>query len=289
MIKSEEANSIAYAIFFEIASTFKPTVQSAKVSDYIQNHEPIKNSSINLSDEDFKIILKKVKKNLSNYITYRADKGSVSKFCFSKTDDDYIVGIAKSDPRYEVFPDFVRHMERMSDSDFEKFSGKFIQLHFCDFAFVSRKSKDGGIDFIGNGTFKKLLNMAGKPADIKINTLFFRMLGQSKRYKVTNQIGPKEIREFLGSVKILQDSLNPSTENAWLGQKEVLNKMKMADPFIYTFLTTSYYTKDAVALANSLGIYIYDLDDMIFDLIENDVGIKNGKFNSVVFRGWYEE
>ncbi|HLP50591.1 MAG TPA: restriction endonuclease [Chitinophagales bacterium] len=287
MIKSEEVNSIAYSISIEIISTFKPTIVAANINDYIENFEPIKKNALVISGQDQKRILVKLKRILKEHIEYRSTKGSLSKFFFSTTDDDFIVGISNIDNKFEVFPEVSRHMSSMTDNDFEKFSGKFIQLHFCDFAFVSRKSKDGGIDFIGNGTFKKLLNLAGQSVDLKMNNLLFRMIGQSKRYKTTNHIGPKEIREFLGSVKILQDSINPSRENSWYGQKDVLTKIRMADPFVYTFLTTSYYTVTAVDLANSLGIYIYDLDDIIFDLIENSIGLDGGKFNSAKFKSWY--
>jgi hypothetical protein len=284
MIKLEDLNKYAKELYFNIVISYKPTHPSIKLNNEVDEFAGIK--KITLTDDEHSKILNQTKKHLKKYIENREQKGSLSKFVFSASDDDIIVGIANLRKEFEVFPDILRFMISMDDNDFEKFSGKYIQLHFCDFAFVSRKSSDGGIDFIGNGTFKKLVNFADKPVDLKNKNLSFRMVGQSKRYKPENPIGPKEIREFLGSVRILQEAINPNKENAWLGQKEVLNQIKLAEPFIYTFLTTSYYTDDAVELSNKLGIYIYDIDDMIFDLIENKVGITSNKFSTVDFIAW---
>ncbi|MBZ4044330.1 restriction endonuclease [Flavobacterium hibisci] len=284
MTRSQVLNKYAKELYFEILVSFKPTFKSLNLNDEVERYAIKK--SLTLSPEEQKKVLKQTKKNLKNYIESRTQKGSFSKFNFSVSDDDFIVGIANTKKEFEVFPDFLRYMINMNDNDFEKFSSKYIQLHFCDFGFATRKSSDGGIDFIGSGTFKRLVNIADKPVDLKNKNLSFRMVGQSKRYKPENSIGPKEIREFLGSVRILQEALHPNKESAWLGQTDVLNKIKLAEPFIYTFLTTSYYSDDAVDLANKLGIYIYDIDDMIFDLIEHKVGIKSNKFNVIDFEKW---
>jgi hypothetical protein len=284
MTKSKDLNNYAKEIYFDILTSFSPTNAHLNLNDKIDEYD--KANSFFLSPAEHDSVLEKTKKLLLKYIDSRKEKGSISKFEFSKSDNDFIVGIANLNNIYSVFPEIVRYMIRMADDDFEKFSGKYIQLHFSDFAFVTRKSGDGGIDFMGNGVFKKLLNLSGTPVDLKNKTMSFKIIGQSKRYKPENPIGPKEIREFLGSVKILQEALHPNKESAWLGQQEVLSKLKLADPFIYTFLTTSYFSEDAVSLSNKLGIYIYDIDDMIFDLIENSIGITNDKFNVVAFEKW---
>lgn len=285
MIKLEFLNKYAKELYLQIVISFKPTFTSLNLNDEVEEYA-IRNS-LTLTTIEYNKLLQQTKKNLKKYIESRTQKGSLSKFNFSLSDDDFIIGLANTRREFEVFPDILRYMIKMDDNDFEKFSGKYIQLHFCDFGFVTRKSSDGGIDFIGNGTFKRLVNISDKPIELKNKNLSFRMVGQSKRYKPENPIGPKEIREFLGSVRILQEALNPNKENAWLGQIDVLNKVKLAEPFIYTFLTTSYYSDDAVDLANKLGIYIYDIDDLIFDLIEHKIGIKNDKFNTADFETWF--
>jgi hypothetical protein len=284
MTRSQTLNKYAKDIYFLILVGFKPTFKSLNLNDEVEKFLTV--NSITVSNDEQAKILKQTKKLLNNYIESRTQKGSHSKFIFSLSDDDFLVGIANTKPEFEVFPNFMRYMVSMNDNDFEKFSSKYIQLHFCDFGFATRKSSDGGIDFIGSGTFKKLVNILNVPVDLKNKNITFKMVGQSKRYKIENPIGPKEIREFLGSTRILQEALHPNKESAWLGEVNVLTKLKLAEPFIYTFLTTSYYSDDAVDLANKLGIYIYDIDDLIFDLIENKVGILNGKFSIVEFENW---
>ncbi len=284
MTKSEDLNKYAKELYFDIVTSFSPTLSPLDLKSKVDDLD--KSKSLYLSATEFSHVLRSLKKHLAKHVDSRIDKGSQAKFEFLKSDDDFITGIANIKKEFSVFPDFYRYMTNMPDNDFEKFSAKYINLHFSDFSFATRKSGDGGIDFIGNGTFKKLQNFSGTLVDLKNKNISFRIVGQSKRYKPSNAIGPKEIREFLGSVRILQEAANPNKVNAWLGQKDVLSKIKLAEPFIYTFLTTSYYSDDAVKLATKLGIYIYDIDDLIFDLIENNIGIFNDKFVVTHFEKW---
>lgn len=285
MTRSPILSDYAKEIYFNILSAFSPSCQSLSLTDQVEEYESLNNCSLNREQQEF--LLSSVKRKLRDHIQSRENKGSQAKFQFSKADDNFLVGISYANQDYEVFPRIYDHLISMDDIAFEKMSAKYIQMHFCDFAFVTRRSGDGGIDFVGNGTFKKLLNISNQPVDLKTNNLSFRMIGQSKRYNPRIAIGPKEIREFLGSVRILQESINPNKENAWLGQQEVLKQIKLAEPFIYVFLTTSYYSEDAIDLSSKLGIYAYDVDDIIFDLIEHKIGMKSNKFNSALFADWY--
>lgn len=285
MTKSEDVDNIAKNIYFEIISKFFPTIASLNLIKVINKY--CDDNSSEIEEDEYEKILKKLKTYLGNYIKSRDEKGSIAKFRFSESDNDLIVGIANIKSIYSVFPNIFRSLEKMSDINFEKFSAYYIRLHLSDFSFVTRRSGDGGIDFMGNGIFKNFVNISGNPIDLKNKSITFKIIGQSKRYKIKNPIGPKDIREFLGSTKIMQDALNPNKENAWLGERNVLEQLKLADPFIYIFLTTSYYSEDAVKLANKLGIYIYDIDDIIFDLINHSIGITNGKFDVVKFEKWF--
>ncbi len=271
MTKSLDFNQFAKELSYEILKTTSPTNDKVNLRKKVSSFEVEK--GLTLDDQGIETLLKKTKQNLQKHLAYRVKKNSIAKFEFSKTDDDFLIGIAAKDAKYNVFPRFYHHLIKMNDYLFEKFSGKYIELLFCDFSFVSRKSSDGGIDFLGKGNFNKVLNIKGLPVNLKSKDIAFKIIGQSKRYKPENAIGPKEIREFLGSVKILQESTNPSKVSAWQGQMNVLEKVKLADPFLYIFITTSYYTKDAVDLANKLGIYIFDIDDLIFDLIDNNIAL----------------
>jgi hypothetical protein len=286
MTKSEDLNKYAREIYSDIVSSFSPAQSPIDLKTKVDSLDISK--SLYLSGLEYSRLLLTLKKYLSKYIETRKNKGSHAKFEFLISDNDYITGLANIKPEFSVFPDFYRYMSSMKDDTFEKFSAKFINLHFSDFAFATRQSGDGGIDFIGTGNFKKLQNFNGKSIDLKNKNIKFRIVGQSKRYNPKNPIGPKEIREFLGSVRILQEAANPNKVSAWLGQKDVLNKIKLADPFIYIFLSTSYYSDDAIKLSTKLGIYIYDVDDLIFDLIESGIGIFNDKFNAVLFENWCE-
>lgn len=286
MINYLELNKHINSITESIIETFVPSNEFLHLPKEIETYET--KGDYNFNESEFETILKGVKTRLDNHIKYRYDKGSISKFNFSDSDSDYLIGISKIQSKYGSFSNYYYYLEKIDDNDFEKFSAKYINELFCDFSFVTRKSSDGGIDFIGNGTFTKLLNISNFPINLKSKSLTFKIIGQSKRYAIRNKIGTKEIREFLGSVKILQDALNPYKESAWLGDQSVLNKLKLAEPFVYLFITTSYYSKEAMKLCQSLGIYFYDIDDIIFDLIDQSIGLENDIFNSAKFENWYK-
>ncbi len=261
-----------------------PIYQRLDLYDIIEKHD--EENDLYLDDEDYKVIAKQIKKRLNNYIKYRESKRSEAKFKFSTSDEFSVVGIAYKDVRFKNYTDFYNKLIKLNDFLFEKFSAKYINLLMCDFSFVSRASADGGIDFLGKGNFQKLLNINGEELNLKSKDFSFRVVGQSKRYNPKHKIGTKEIREFLGSVKILQEAVNPNKENAWLGETNILNLVKLADPFLYLFVTTSYYSRDSIDLAAKLGIYIVDIDDIIFDLITHEIGIVNDNYNSVEFEKW---
>jgi hypothetical protein len=286
MINYLELNKHIISISESIIEKFVPSFDFIHLPKEIEDYET--KGDFNFDNIDVQNILQGVKNKLKNHIKYRTEKGSLSKFGFNDVDDDYIIGIAKSHPKYNSFSDFYYYLQKINEYDFEKFSAKYIGELFCDFSFVTRKSSDGGIDFLGNGTFTKLLNVSNNPINLKSKNLNFKIIGQSKRYSIKNKIGTKEIREFLGSVKILQDALNPYKESAWMGDINVLNKIKLAEPFVYLFITTSYYSRDSMRLAQKLGIYFYDIDDLIFDLIDNGIGLNDNKFDSAIFEKWYK-
>lgn len=264
-----------------------PIYQRLDLFEIIEKHE--KENNLYLNDEDYELIAKKIKKQLNSYIKYRESKRSESKFKFSKSDEYSIVGIAFKDDRFKSYTAFYNKLTNLDNFLFEKFSAKYINLLMCDFSFVSRASADGGIDFLGKGNFQKLLNINGEELNLKSKDFSFRVVGQSKRYNPKHKIGTKEIREFLGSVKILQEAAHPNKESAWLGETEILNLIKLADPFLYLFVTTSYYSRDSIDLATKLGIYIVDIDDIVFDLITHDIGMSNGGYNSIEFEKWIKK
>jgi len=286
MTKSKDLSKHSLAITFQIIKQTAPT-NTVRLMDKIDQY--ITDESIYLEDEELKFLIEHIQRNLRKYIDNRYAKGSLPKFDFSTTDDTILIGLAKKDPLYETFPDYYYYLIAMNDQLFEKFSAAYVKLHYCDFAIVTRKSGDGGIDFLGQGVFKKLFKLDDQSLTLKNSQLTFKIVGQSKRYKPENPIGPKEIREFYGSVKILQSSMDPNYESAWRGQKDILNYFKLADPFIYTFITTSYFSDEAIILSDKIGIYLYDIDDLVFDMIINKIGLVDNKFSSLEFNAWIDK
>ncbi len=281
---TESKFKIASSVISEKIILSTPNYDRLDIFDQIEKYESVENEFF--GEANYPKIARLVKRKLNTYIKYRESKKSICKFEFSKTDEFSLVSIVKRDKRFNAYTDFYYKLISLDNLLFEKFSAKYVELLMCDFSIVSRASADGGIDFMGKGNFQKLLNLKGEELKLKSKEFLFRVIGQSKRYSKKNKIGTKEIREFLGSVKILQEALNPGKVSAWLGETSVLNEIRLADPFLYLFITTSYFSADSILLSDKLGIYTIDIDDIIFDLITHDIGMKNNEFNAMKFENW---
>ena len=90
MIKLELLNKYAKELYFQIVISFKPTFPSLNINDEVENFALSK--SLVLTTEEQSKLLKQTKKLLNKYVESRKQKGSYSKFEFSSSDDDFIIG-----------------------------------------------------------------------------------------------------------------------------------------------------------------------------------------------------
>lgn len=235
-------------------------------------------------EEDFEILLKSLKRKIENHIQYKENKSSLAKFSFSSADDNVLIGIAKKKPEYKIVPSIVRYLITADDKDFELISAVLINHLLTEYSVVTRQSADGGVDFIGKGDFSKVIDPELNTILSKKKNVIFRVVGQSKRYNPKSiKIKTSDIREFFGSAKLLQNALDSNYLSGWMGDSSILKEIRLADPFLLVYLTTTYYSDDAIELAEKLGILVYDIDDLAFEIVEHTIGVENEVFDEVKF------
>lgn len=284
MTKSKDLNDLSHEISHELIATIKPT-NTIQITKFVERY--IQNRGDTISNKDFDSLVQKIKNKIRKYIVNREERNSNSKFYFSSSDDDFIIGIAEKVKKYELFPTYYRYLITVDDQKFEKIAAAYIKLLFGESSIVTRRSGDGGIDFLAKGLFSKITSKKlGQLISTKYN-IVFRIVGQAKKYDPSKiKIGTKEIREFFGSVKILQYAIEPNYNSAWMGANEILSNIRLADPYLFVFISTSYYSEDAALMAQNLGVYLFDIDDIVFDLIDREIGMHQNEFNTEKFNIW---
>ncbi|MCK0159638.1 restriction endonuclease [Allomuricauda sp. F6463D] len=281
MTKSKEYKLHVQDYFFEILERFNPS-QNLDINQGLDKY--LSNKKVFLKEAEFNDALKSLKTKLRNHIKYKINKSSLSKFEFSKSDDNLIIGIAKRNPVYKETPAIVRYLLNCDDKDFELISAVLVNHLLTEYSVVTRKSADGGIDFVGKGDFSKAIDPKIDTVLSKKNNVIFRVVGQSKRYNPKSvKIKTKDIREFYGSAKILQNALDEHYLSGWLGDSKILSEIRLADPFLLVYITTTYYSSDSIALSDKLGILVFDIDDIAFEIIEHSIGLDNNEFDEVKF------
>lgn len=281
MIKSKDYKIHVDNFYFLVLEEFNPT-QDLNLSNRFDKY--LSEKKVFLEEKEFEQALKSLKRKIFNHIQYKANKSSIAKFEFSKVDNDVLIGIAKKKPEYKLVPSIIRYLITADDSDFEIISAVLINHLLTEYSVVTRQSADGGVDFIGKGDFSKVIDPSLTTVLSKKNNVIFRVVGQSKRYNPKSiKIKTSDIREFFGSAKLLQNALDSNYLSGWMGDTSILKEIRLADPFLLVYVTTTYYSDDAIELADKLGIIVYDIDDLAFEIIENSIGINDDIFDEIKF------
>lgn len=150
---------------------------------------------------------------------------------------------------------FERNIERSSPEDFEILGRTILHWYGLKNPLVTKRSGDGGLDFIGEGL---LGDLAGRPKSewTVIDSCKFMFVGQAKKYN-TIVIGTPELRDIIGSVALMQRDSYRSR----YGYQDY--NWSLLQPRILMFITTSRFSADAIKLAEEAGIILADRDQIL--------------------------
>lgn len=235
-------------------------------------------------------IRKRINKEIDNYNRHK----SYLRFYWSVEDEDILIGSAcplPTDDEAELKEKVILGnafllesiLTELEPDMFEVLCKQILKELGCQFTGKTRTTADGGVDFFGTMT---LHEVEGNPFAKKIELIHnakVHFIGQAKRYALTRAIEPQHIREFLGSALLLEYT------QAWNLQKELAignlppKYLMPKDPVIWLFFSTSFATINARNLANYLGMYFQDGEDISRWLALNPLSKCNQDKNELFF------
>jgi restriction endonuclease Mrr len=159
--------------------------------------------------------------------------GSAPRFQIDDEQSPYIKSLAVTTS--EIY----RKLQRIDPFKAEELCAEILKK-FGASAYSTKKTGDGGVDFIGLN-----LNIVPEAFIVPVGCKA-AIIGQTKRYKENNIINEKAIREFVGAALL---------------QKHILQKDGKAGPltpFIFAFWTTSEFEPNAKIYARNVGLWFMD-------------------------------
>ncbi len=265
-------NSIIYYHFkwnfyYRKSYNFRDALYSTIKQLYYESKDNL--DIFNIIDTRIHIIRGKVNKDIDYYNRFK----SYLRYYWSEDDPEILIGSAYilpsdsdiiKDKKRKLGNAFLleRILTNLDPYKYEDLCKKILKELGCQFIGRTRTRGDGGIDFFGT---IKISEIKDNPLLEKYNIIpqsKIHFIGQAKRYKHFNVIHPEHIREFLGSVLLLEFT------QGWNLQKELdienvpPKHIYPKDPKICLFFTTSFATENAKKLANNLGILLQDGEDI---------------------------
>ncbi|MBI4303721.1 MAG: restriction endonuclease [Chloroflexi bacterium] len=228
-------------------------------------------------DPDVEEILQQVKPKIQNRINgeidYHNRYKSYLRFYWSPEDDEVLIGNACPQPVDDEGERQKKHvlgnafllesiLNDLAPDLFEILCKRILKELGCESACRTRATGDGGIDFFGTLFMHEVKDSSFAQRFELVHNAKVHFIGQAKRYRLDNVIEPQHIREFLGSALLLEFT------QGWNLQKELAIEnlppkyLMPKDPVIWLFFSTSFATVNARELANYLGIYFQDGEDI---------------------------
>jgi len=147
--------------------------------------------------------------------------------------------------------EFQKALLLLTDSDFERLSGRILQLIGCTHAWVTPKSHDQGLDAFG------CYNLFNLPTISSVSNVFESwILIQAKHYN-KEMVCSSEIREFIGSVELAKVHAF-----AVKGDKYPDLDLKPLTPITYILVTSGEVKRTAHILADKTGIILLSACDL---------------------------
>ena len=247
-----------------------------KIDDFIQSIKPL--------------VRMKINEDIRNHNKYK----SYLRFYWSPDDENILIGSAcplPTDSEYELKNKhslgnafFLESMlTELDPVMFEVLCKQTLKELGCQFTGKTRTTADGGVDFFGTLVLHEVPDSPFSQKIKLIHNAKVHFIGQAKRYSLTNTIEPQHIREFLGSALLLEFTQGWNLQEELAIENLPQRYIKPKDPVIWLFFSTSFATLGARNLANYLGIYFQDGEDISRWLALNPLSKCNQDKNELFF------
>lgn len=146
----------------------------------------------------------------------------------------------------------------LTDTEFERLSGRILQLAGCSRAWVTPKSHDQGLDAFG------CYHLFNLPKISSSSNIFESwILIQAKHYN-KEMVCSSEIREFIGSVELAKVHAF-----AVKGEKYPDLNLKLYTPITYILVTSGELKRTVHILAEKIGIILLSASDLCVIFSDN--------------------
>ena len=196
-------------------------------------------------------VVRKVKAHLRSVINECREKRTTPRYEFSEVGD---ILYRARDIRVDEIKSRIKNINW---ENFENLCKALLEINGIEGAGITRKAKEGGIDFYG------LLLMHKFATGVLLKGLEIRIIGQAKHRSAEGKIGEPE-------VKLFAKQCSDFERGTGKGQKAVPDWFKKAkSPLSYMLITNSEFTKDAYNAAKAEGIVLRNGDQIAEDLVRS--------------------
>jgi len=170
---------------------------------------------------------------------------------------------------------------------FEQFCAQYLMFLGAWQTKVTPRTNDGGFDVLAK--FPLIHTQLVYHEFFYPLRLHTKALGQAKCYPPNKPVGVDEVRELAGSflIRLYTDIIGGKPNSSI---EELFGTIRLCDPLLCLFLTTSYFSPQATALAKQCGILPFNGKQIAAHLASGRVGIlsKEGidKFCLDSFNQW---
>lgn len=272
---SLNASQIADQILIYLRSEKKIKLYDA-IEKFIRENDPNQaSSSITDQAESYMI---KVRNQLEKRLRQWEERKLHPQFRWGEIDSNIIIsffeqgmvnGEEPEESKYRLTEELNDYLFAIDPIMFEKLGHKLISLTGSQ-SFITRSSKDQGIDFGGIIQVTPPKGLIDFHITERIfQNLSIRLVGQAKRYK--HDISVHEIRELAGTghINIIEK----------VSQKHPFDPViqKLRDPALllsFMFIATSKFSRDAQILAKDIGMILMDGTQISQALLHMKIGCK---------------
>jgi len=206
------------------------------------------------------------------------DESNPSFFIFRFADDDALTPEERNlRARYRLHFSFLALLQELDATLFEHLCARVLELVGCESVFVTRSSKDEGVDCFGRlpaappPTPSALKMSPFARVLAQVNSLLF---GQAKRYAADHRIDVGVVRAMPGTWENIKNGLINGTVTPDLRAGLEYVGYEASDSVVRMVLTTSSFTAGAVKTARTLGIVGLDGDQIAQLLLEAGGGVQ---------------
>jgi hypothetical protein len=173
-------------------------------------------------------------------------------------------------------------IEKLNPIQFESLCCKLLSLMGVKSAQTTKRSGDEGVDFFGQ--IQLANELFGKSfASNFSHKIYIWIVGQAKHYKRLVS-GTPELRDLFGSIELAKAGVTNPVDPV-----QKLDRVKIADPVIYMFITSGKISKIARSLLAASGVF--GVDGRMVETFLSDHGVAldpNGVVDAADFNRWVD-